>query len=554
MILNSGYDAFKKIALTKAQPFVDKTDFIARTFDYFNKADRFMVFSKPRRFGKTLTASMLSAYYSKGCDSREWFSNLKISKHPQFEEHLNKYNVLYIDMNSIKGKFDSYSKNERLHVEYVDDLVDFLQYQTVLELLKSNEFASHFEINPLEDNLSLIDCLTSIYDNTDTSFVLIMDEWDLIYRDYKDDHALQEKFIDLLRALFKSSEGAKCFSFVYLTGILPIKKYNSQSALNNFAEYNMLSPEPLENFFGFTLKDVKDLVSKRQGSVSLDSLRSWYDGYKLNAVEIFNPNSVCSALRDGTCKSYWSDTASFEQVQLLINMIFDGLRDDIVSLLSGNIISVDSSTFQNDLTSLKNKKDVLCLLICLGYFGCISTPNSSLKAVYIPNEEIRDSMQRNIMQNSWYKSMAIVERSYNLYEATVALDEKRVASIFNEIHNATDISVLAYNNEESLTYCILCGYSLSTADRYTARRQLQSGKGVADIIYEPNLPNLPILIVELKYGRDAHEAIEQIKDRNYAAQYMDKPNPIIIVGINYVSDPENNSYKEHECIIEKIAK
>lgn len=209
---------------------------------------------------------------------------------------------------------------------------------------------------------------------------------------------------------------------------------------------------------------------------------------------------------------------------------------------------------QYNSTTERNKNDVLCLLICLGYFGCISTPNSSLKAVYIPNEEIRDSMQRNIMQNSWYKSMAIVERSYNLYEATVALDEKRVASIFNEIHNATDISVLAYNNEESLTYCILCGYSLSTADRYTARRQLQAGKGVADIIYEPNLPNLPILIVELKYGRDAHEAIEQIKDRNYAAQYMDKPNPIILVGINYVSDPENNSYKEHECIIEKIAK
>ena len=183
MILNTGYDAFKKLALFDRSSYVDKSDFIEKTFDFFNKEKRFMAFTKPRRFGKSVTASMLSAYYSKGCDSREWFSNLKISKHPHFEEHLNKYNVLYIDMNSIKGKFDSYSKNERLHVEYVDDLVDFLQYQTVLELLKSNEFASHFEINPLEDNLSLIDCLTSIYDNTDTSFVLIMDEWDLIYRD-----------------------------------------------------------------------------------------------------------------------------------------------------------------------------------------------------------------------------------------------------------------------------------------------------------------------------------------------------------------------------------
>ena len=552
MIFNPNNEQFKIIAKSKSFPYIDKSDFIEKTFEFLNEEKRFMAFTRPRRFGKTVTASMLSAFYSKGADSEDLFSNLKIANSSSFKEYLNKFNVIYLDMNSIEGEFEAYSKREKLHIEDVDDLIDYLQYKTVLEICDSIEYKQFFNDHPLNDSLSLLECLTSIHKNTNDQFILIMDEWDLVYRDYKNDSVLQEKFIDLLRALFKGTYGANCFSFVYLTGILPIKKYNSQSALNNFAEYNMLNPEPFERFFGFTNDEVKGISTDINSSLEYSELEKWYDGYHLNDVEIFNPNSVCCAVRDKKCKSYWSDTASFEQVQLLLNMNFEGIKDDMLSLIAGNSITVDTQTFQNDLVNINNKNDAFCLLICLGYLACISYGTGSLRSVYIPNDEIRYSLLSNVMQNSWYKGMAVVKRSFELYQATVSLNATKVAGIFDEIHNNTDISVLAYNNEESLTYCVIAGYTLSTADRYITRRQLQAGKGVADIIYDPVMPNLPIIIVELKYGISAEEAIEQIKQKNYAAPYLERPNPILLVGINYINDPQKDNYKEHQCIIEKL--
>lgn len=552
MIFNPTNEQFSIIAKSKSFPYIDKTDFIEETFAFLNEEKRFMAFTRPRRFGKTVTASMLSAFYSKGADSEALFSNLKIAKSSSFKEYLNKFNVIYLDMNSIEGEFKAYSRREKLHIEDVDDLVDYLQYKTVLEICDSDEYKQFFNDHPLTDSLSLLECLTSIHKKTNDQFILIMDEWDLVYRNYKDDSALQVKFIDLLIALFKGTYGANCFSLVYLTGILPIKKYNSQSSLNNFAEYNMLKPKPFERFFGFTDDEVKGISSVIHSSLDFSELEKWYNGYHLNDVKIFNPNSVCCAVRDKKCKSYWSDTASFDQVQTIINMNFDGIKDDMLSLIAGNSITVDTQTFQNDLVNINNKNDAFCILICLGYFACISYGTGSLRSVYIPNDEIRYSLLSNVMQNSWYKSMAIVKRSFDLYQATVSLDSDKVATIFDRIHNDTDISVLAYNNEESLTYCVIAGYTLSTADRYITRRQLHAGKGITDIIYEPFMPNLPIIIVELKYGNSAEEAIEQIKKKNYTAPYLDRPNSIILVGINYICDPKKDNYKDHECIIEKI--
>lgn len=372
MILNPDNQFFKRLTMSKNSMYVDKSDFIAQTFDYLNADKCLMVFTRPRRFGKTVTASMLSAYYSKGSNSDEIFNGLKIATHMDYKTHLNQHNVLYWDMNSIKGEFEAYSKRESLHIEDVDDLVDYLQYKTVLEITESKEFSSFFEQNPLRDNLSLIGCLKSIHDATGITFVLIMDEWDLIYRDYKDNVVLQEKFIDLLRVLFKGTDGLNCFAFVYLTGILPIKKYNSQSALNNFAEYNMLKPRPFESFFGFTKDDVKSLVTKTKSNISYEELEKWYDGYRLNDTEIFNPNSVILAIKDGECDSYWSDTAAFDQVQLLLNMNFEGIKDDMLNMIAGNSITIDTKTFQNDLVNITNKNDAFCLLICLGYLGCSS--------------------------------------------------------------------------------------------------------------------------------------------------------------------------------------
>ena len=182
-----------------------------------------------------------------------------------------------------------------------------------------------------------------------------MDEWDLIYREYRNDEVLQKKFIKLLKNLFKSDSGQACFALAYLTGILPIKKYNSQSALNVFKEYNMLSPEPYEKYFGFTEEEVAEIVKLPQCKLTHQELKEWYEGYKLNGIDIYNPNSVVSAISDCKCKSYWSGTSSNEEVVRLINMDFQGIKEDIINLIEGDEVTFNCANFQNVLKSIRSK-------------------------------------------------------------------------------------------------------------------------------------------------------------------------------------------------------
>ena len=335
--------------------FVDKTDFIEITNKRLDEDDRFIAVTRPRRFGKTVTADMLLAYYSKAYAEQRIFDNLKISGKDSYTEYLNKYDVIYIDMNSIKDKYTSYKSDSSVYVEGIDDLVDFMQYMIMLELKKNSDYAEQISKDPLIGKKSLSSALQAICTYTGEKFILIMDEWDLIYRDYRDDNALQEKFIELLRGLFKSKSGQACFALVYLTGILPIKKYNSQSALNVFKEYNMLRPVPYEKYFGFTEEEIDEIVKSPSCRITRQELKDWYEGYRLNGINIYNPNSVVSAVTDGVCQSYWSGTSSNEEVVRLINMNFDGIKDDIISLIEGSSIQFSCTAFQNDMDQLKTR-------------------------------------------------------------------------------------------------------------------------------------------------------------------------------------------------------
>ena len=238
--------------------------------------------------------------HSKAYAEQRIFDNLKISGKDSYTEYLNKYDVIYIDMNSIKSLFQSYS-NKKQKADGVNDLVDYLEYSIINELKSGNEFSECLKKNQIE-NTGLLEALLAINKEFDTRFILIMDEWDLIYRDYRDDNALQEKFIELLRGLFKSKSGQACFALVYLTGILPIKKYNSQSALNVFKEYNMLRPVPYEKYFGFTEEEIDEIVKSPSCRITRQELKDWYEGYRLNGIDIYNPNSVVSAVTDGVCQ------------------------------------------------------------------------------------------------------------------------------------------------------------------------------------------------------------------------------------------------------------
>ena len=525
--------------------FVDKTDFIEKISAKINTDKRFMAVTRPRRFGKTVTAHMLSAYFSKGYVGRSIFDELEISKKDSYEQHLNKYNVIYIDMNSINGLYDGYT-NKNQKVEGINDLVDYLEYSIIKDLREREDFAECFNKHQIE-NTGLLEALSNLRNDLNTKFIFIMDEWDLIYRDYRNEEPLQKKFIEFLRGLFKSDGGKACFALAYLTGILPIKKYNSQSALNNFDEYNMLSSGNFAPYFGFTEDEVAEIVKSPDCKVSHHDLKEWYEGYKIKGIDIYNPNSVCKAISRNECISYWSGTSSNEEVVRLINMDFDGIKEDIINLIEGDEVTFSCANFQNDMVTLKDKNDVFSLLVCLGYLGCAETKNQFRKVAYVPNAEIKAVLLDIVREQNWYERIETIKRSENLLKAIKELDGTTVATIIQDIHNSSAVSLLDYNDEESLTYCVMTGLLWSTLDDYSYHREDQAGKGRVDLVYEPLTRRHPLILIEFKYDGSAEDAIAQIKKQEYFKRYTGQYRNIIIVGINY-----STKTKEHQCLIEKL--
>ena len=546
------YNSFINLVKFKeSEIFVDKTEFIEIMSSKINTQNRFIAITRPRRFGKTVTAHMLSAYYSKGYTGQNIFDKLEIANKPSFEEHLNKYDVIYIDMNSIKDRYISYKSDKSIYIEAIDDIVDFLQYIVIRELKENKEYAEQINNDPLIGKKSLSSALNVICKYTGEKFIFIMDEWDLIYRDYRKDNTLQEKFIEFLRGLFKSSSGQACFALAYLTGILPIKKYNSQSALNCFDEYNMFAPGNYAPYFGFTEDEVAQIVKSPDCKVSHQDLKEWYKGYKIKGIDIYNPNSVVSSISDGICQSYWSGTSSNEEVVNLINMNFDRIKDDIIHLIEGSTILFSCITFQNDMVSIKTKDDIFSLLVCLGYLGCVDD-GDGYHLAYVPNKEIRTALSSIVKSQPWFNSIPIIERSKSLFEAITTLDANKAAEIITEIHNSPNISLLTYNREESMVFCLISGLMWQTEREYEVFRELQSGKGSADLIYVPKRNmHLPILLIEFKYGQSAEDALNQIKEKEYFSRYRDGdyPNDVLLIGINY-----NPKTKDHKCQIEMLDK
>ena len=540
-------NSFIKLANSKKYLFVDKTDFIEHINERINEDNCFLAITRPRRFGKTVTAHMLSAYYSKGYAGQNIFDKLEIANKPSFAEHLNKYNVLYIDMNSIRDDYIAYTEDEDLQVKGVTSIVDYLQYSVIEELKENKEYANILSESRKVGKKNLSSALNEICNDTKEQFILIMDEWDLICREYRNEPELLEKFIEVMRGLFKSDKGQACFALAYLTGILPIKKYNSQSALNNFDEYNMLSPGDFAPYFGFTEDEIADIVKSPDCKVSHHDLKKWYEGYKIKGYDIYNPNSVCKALSRNECISYWSGTSSNEEVVRLINMDFQGIKEDIINLIEGDEVTFNCANFQNDMVTIKDKNDVFSLLVCLGYLGCSETKSQFRKVAYVPNTEIKAVLLDIVREQNWYERMETIKRSENLLKAIKELDGTTVAAIIQELHNSSAVSLLDYNDEESLTYCVMTGLLWSTLDDYSYHREEQAGKGRVDLVYEPITRRHPLILIEFKYDGSAEEAIAQIKKQEYFKRYIGQYRDIIIVGINY-----STKTKDHQCLIEKL--
>ena len=390
---------------------------------------------------------------------------------------------------------------------------------------------------------SLFDVLSRIFDETGNKFVIIIDEWDVLIRDDANNKKVQDEYISFLRSIFKGVQASRYTALAYLTGILPIKREKTQSALNNFNEYTILDAGPFAEYVGFTEDEVKALSMKYK--VDYTQVKRWYDGYLLDGRPIYNPRAVVGVMLSGKFRSYWSDTSNYDFVVSLINMDYEGLKKDVIEMISGGEVPVNPKTFKNDTISISSKDNVLTYLIHLGYLGY----NEDNGTAFIPNEEIREEMGYAVESNPWKEMIAFMGESENMLEATLNMDSSTVAEAMERIHDE-EVPSVKYNNENSLSSVLTLAYLSAREYYFKPIRELPAGKGFADVVYAPKprfVGEYPALVVELKWNKDAESVIDQIREKKYPNSVKEYTDNILLVGINY-----DKKTKKHECKIEKL--
>ena len=530
--INKGNSDFRDIV---THEYVDKTQLIPLINATLNSESRYSCVTRCRRFGKSMAAKMLCAYYDKSCDSRELFSGLKVEQDMSFETYLNKYRVLYLDVTSFTAR-----------PEVRTTIVRTIQDEYILELKET------FPDVKYKENSDLMDVLSSIHQATGEKFFFIIDEWDAICREFPERRRMKsdteaatptilDEYVMLLRRLFKTQDSDRVFAGAYLTGILPIKKYNTESALNNFRDYSMIYPGRIAHHLGFTHDEVRMLCQKH--GMDMAEMERWYDGYRIgDESHMFNPYSVMRAIEENCFRSYWTTTGAYDSVKTYIQMNFEGLKDDIIRMLAGERVYVNTSKFTNDMNNVRSKHDVLTVLIHLGYLAY----DDDTKRCYVPNKEVSDELLNAVEDTSWSRLADSLTASQELLDATIAGNVQAVAHAIDLAHDE-NTSILAYNDENSLA-CVLSIAYIWAKNEYIIHREYATGKGYADLVMIPRRNvDKPALVVELKFNHTADTAIDQIKRKEYPAKIAEYTGCILLVGISYDKDT-----KLHTCKIERL--
>lgn len=516
--LNPGMESFEKSV--NSEIYVDKTGLVGYTNRVMNTVQGYVCVSRPRRFGKSMAANMLTAYYSRGCDSREIFSKFEISESPDFEKYRNKYNTIFLNMQEFLSRSDS-----------VEALVDRVKKLVLRDLKREYPDVDYF------DDTDLVESMQDIYETEKCPFVVIIDEWDCIFREFRQNKEAQEKYLDFLRDLLKDKA---CIHLAYMTGILPIKKYGTHSALNMFDEFSMINPGPLAPYVGFTEVEVEYLCHKYR--MDMEEVKAWYDGYSFSmAASVYSPRSVVNSMLFGKIENYWNQTETFEALQVYIDMNFDSLKDDVLSMIAGERIPVNTGSFTNDMTTFRTEDDVLTLLIHLGYLAY----DSENKVVKIPNNEVRNEYVNSVAASDWGEVSIALKQSADTLNAIWQRRPQQVVEGIQLAHFET--SHIQYNDENALSYTISLAL-YAARNFYTMHRELAGGKGFADIVFIPRkkFQDKPALVVELKWDKSADGAISQIKRKEYCRSLEEYAGNALLVGVNY-----NKRTKVHECMIEE---
>ena len=555
--LNPGKEAYQ--TALNSEIFVDKTGMLRKLNNLVNTNQKYVSVSRPRRFGKSMAADMICAYYDREAGSRAMFSALKLAddgdddiaktenKRRLWDAYLGAFDVIRVVMS------DFINRNRT-----VDEGLRLLTKRIIDELEEKYPDIKY-------DRSDLSYSMDKCYKKTGTAFVIVIDEWDVVFRYLQDDADSQFKYLDFLRDWMKDKT---YIALAYMTGILPIKKYGRHSALNMFTEYSMMAPMQFAEFTGFEEDEVRELC--RNYGRDYDRIREWYDGYNVSDIippdpnhemlkekgvspsakryALYSPLSVVNAVTTGYIKNYWNKTETYEALAEYIRMDYDGLKDAVALLMDGGRLKIDTSTYQNDMTTFNGRDDVFSLLIHLGYLGY----DDENGEVFIPNREILDEFRASTKSGEWVSAFKSYELSQEILCATWEENADRVAELLEKAHDYA--GNMTYNDEAALSYGIQLAY-YAAQKYYTIIPEFDSGKGYADVVYipSPKYSDKPVLLVELKYNKDADTAIAQIKRREYPARLEHYKGNILLVGIDYDKEARSDSpdFKHHRCKIER---
>ncbi|MBR0092196.1 MAG: AAA family ATPase [Lachnospiraceae bacterium] len=532
--LNPGYENFRRTL--SADIYVDKTMMIKEINRFIDTGNNYICISRPRRFGKTIAGNMLNAYYSKGCDARELFAPYKIAQDPCFEEKLNRYNVIKIDMNS---EYQNTRVKEKLITRLEEEIEEEMQKE--------------FPDVSLKAGSSLAQNILKIYSETGETFIILIDEYDVLVREQVPQE-LFDAFLSFLNGLFKSDTLRSAISLAYLTGILPVVRDKIQSKLNNFMEYTILNARELAEFVGFTTEDVRQLCEEYR--MDFAECRRWYDGYMLKRYrledrasggqfyEVYNPESVVRSMQDGEYGSYWGQTSSYTVISDYVSRDFEGTREAVIRMLSGEQVDVDPESYLNTMTDFQNRNDVFTYLMHVGYLAY----NSVERTCRIPNKEVRDEWVRALNRMPDYKETdRIIQDSKELLAETLSGNEEAVARALDRSHIHVT-SNRSYNNEDALQSAIYLAY-IYALNKYTVVKEMTAGKGFSDVTFIPCHNDVPAMIIELKRNDSAKSAIDQIKEKQYYESLSHYQGDLLFVGISY-----DEKEKSHTCRMERFVK
>ena len=519
---------------TEKPYFVDKSRMLEELFPLVETGNNHICITRPRRFGKTVTANMIASFFSKACDAQDIFQSMQIAGAKDYERYRNQFSVIHISFNELGGRCASY-----------EQYIERIEKKLIRDLKKEYSQAEFFE------TVSAADALLELYAEEDSAkFIFVLDEWDFIFHQTFITEEDKREYLSFLRNLLKDRPYVL---LAYMTGILPIAKYSSGSELNMFSEYTLASEERFSEYFGFTEKEVDLLFERYQASteknrqVTREGLKNWYDGYHTkNGERLYNPRSVVLSLSNNNLGNYWTSSGPYDEIFYYIRNNVDAVRDDLALMAAGNRVPARVWEYAATSQELKTKEEIFSAMVVYGFLsyenGMVSIPNRELM------NQFADVLKKESSLGYVYR---LARASEKMLRATLAGDTDMMEQVLESVHDA-ESPILSYNHETELSAVINLVY-LSARDRYRVEREEKAGKGFVDFMFYPEVPPASEgIILELKVNHSPEEAIAQIKEKNYALRFAEgsgekRIHRVLLVGIGY-----DKKTKKHHCKVETI--